>query len=217
MTSETKTIIAIAVGAIAIFIAIIAFGSSTTPPNTEVIAVENPALQHEDSRKIVAPNQKVTLIEFGDFQCPSCAAAHPYVKQLKEEYKDTLTFIFRHRPLVQHPYAELASRAAEAAGEQDKFWEMHDKLFDNQNAWSVTMNAEKAFIGYAEDLGLDVEKFKTDLGSEKIIKRIQFEKSEADALGATSTPTFYVNDAKYTGDLGYDSLKQAIDKAISGS
>src|SRR5690606_17044329 len=110
---------------------------------------------------------KVSLIEYGDFQCPSCASFYPIVRQLKETYNEQVSFVFRHFPLISmHPNAFAASRAAEAAGNQGKFWEMHDKLFETQSSWGqVSVNQQSLFEQYAQELGLDMEKFKTDYAS----------------------------------------------------
>ncbi len=153
---------------------------------------------------------KVTLQEYGDFQCPVCGTFLPTVKQVKEKYAKDIQFQFSHLPLTQlHPNAFAASRAAEAAGEQGKFFEMHDLLYQTQTAWSSSSSAQTIFNGYAQQLGLNVDKFKSDYGSSKVNGAINadlaaFKKTKED-LG---TPTFFLDGKKIdNGDL-FDSNNQ---------
>src|SRR5581483_190972 len=104
---------------------------------------DSTVLTRNANHKITSTNTKVTIIEFADFQCPACGQAHPALKQILEEYKGKVTFIYRHFPLPQHQNAILAAKASEAAGEQGKFWEMHDMLYEKQNEWSESNNAEE--------------------------------------------------------------------------
>jgi len=139
---------------------------------------------------------KVVLVEYGDFQCPGCGAAHPNMKTLLAEYGDRITFIFRNLPLTSiHPNARVAASAAEAAGLQGKYWEMHDKLFESQDDWT-SLDASKRipmFSAYAKELGLDVTKFEQDIPSETINQRISFDQALAKKVGATSTPSFFLD------------------------
>lgn len=141
-------------------------------------------------------SQKVVLIEYGDFQCPGCGSLYPSLHPLKEKYKDQLTFIFRNFPLTTiHPNALAASTAAEAAGLQNKFWEYHDKLYENQNAWSESSSDERTdiFVGYARDLDLDITKFKKDLENDQVAQKIARDQALGKKIGATSTPTLVLN------------------------
>ena len=102
----------------------------------------------------------VTLVEFGDYQCPACGAYYPIIEEVLRRYPDKVKLEFHHYPLIQvHPHALKAAKAAEAAGEQGKFWEMHDKLYQNQPIWSRSSNAEAQFLAYAGEIGLDANKF----------------------------------------------------------
>jgi protein-disulfide isomerase len=146
-------------------------------------------------------SSKVVLIEYGDFQCPGCGGAFPQLKTIKETYKDQIAFIFRNFPLTAiHPNALAAATAAESAGLQGKFWEMHDKLYENQNAWSTIESSKRTdiFAGYAEDIGLDVEQFKTDLSDPKIAAKISRDRAFGKKLGVDSTPTVYLGNTKLT-------------------
>lgn len=154
---------------------------------------------------------KVTLIEYSDFQCPACGAYYPIVKQLGQEFKN-LTIVYRNFPLAQHANARPAAQAAEAAGQQGKFWEMHDLLFSNQNAWSGSSSAEQIFIAYAQSLKLDMEKFKTDFNSQAVKTKIEADyQSGASEVGGT--PTFFLNDKKIQNPQGYEDFRSIIQQA----
>ena len=136
----------------------------------------------------------VSLVEFGDFQCPACLGYFPIVQQIKAQYGDRISIQFRHFPLSEiHQNAVISSRAAEAAAMQGKFWEMHDKLYENQNAWGTSQTPNTFFESYAQEIGLDVEKFKTDIKSNATNETVQADRAEAQKQGHTSTPTFVLN------------------------
>lgn len=137
----------------------------------------------------------VTLVEYGDFQCPGCGQYFPILAQVKEIYKDHITFQFRHFPLESiHKNARAAARAAEAAHMQGKFWEMHDYLFQNQAAWQDTSDPVSLFKSYAAAIGItDAEKFETDFRSAEANGVITADLSEGRALGVSSTPSFVLN------------------------
>ena len=144
-----------------------------------------------------AKDGKLTLIEFGDFQCPACGTYEPIVRQVLADNKDVLKISFRHFPLTQiHRNALLAAKASEAASQQGKFWEMHDILYDKQEEWSQALNARDFFLTYATTLGLDTKKFTTDLDSQVIEDKILAEYKEGTKLGVQGTPTFFLNGKK---------------------
>jgi protein-disulfide isomerase len=137
---------------------------------------------------------KVTLVEFGDFQCPACGAYEPIVRQVIKDNPAILKVVFRHFPLTQiHQNALLAAKASEAASIQGKFWEMHDMLYDNQKTWADTINARQFFLTYAVTLKLDVTKFTTDMDSPGVEAKVLAEYKEGTQLGIQGTPTFFVN------------------------
>ncbi len=146
-----------------------------------------------------ATDEKITFIEYGDFACPSCGKAHPGVTTLMEEYGDKVTFVFRNFPLTSiHPNARAASAVAEAAGLQDKYWQMHDLLYSNQGDWT-SLDASKRtpiFEGYAEELDLDMEKFNADLSSSDVNKKISFDQALGKNASVNATPTFFLNGEK---------------------
>lgn len=138
----------------------------------------------------------VTLTEYSDFQCPACAAFQPVLDDVFAQYGDSLKFEYKHFPLPMHPVAEPAARAAEAAAQQDKFFQYHDLLFANQEVWSNAANPVAFFNQYAEELDLDVDQFKRNYGSSMIRDRVREEANEARGLGLTGTPTFFLNGEK---------------------
>ncbi len=136
----------------------------------------------------------VTLTKYSDFQCPACAAFAPVVTEIMNQYGEQIRFEYKHFPLISiHPYAVPAAKAAEAAGQQGKFYEMHDKLFENQSTWSAASNPVRLFEGYAAELGLDVELFKRHYKASLIEDKINESFAEARSLGLTGTPTFFLN------------------------
>lgn len=157
---------------------------------------------------------KVTLVEFGDFQCPACGAYEPLVRKVAAANKDTLQVVFRHFPLSQlHQNALLAAKASEAAGLQGKFWEMHDMLYDKQDEWSGALNARDFFLTYATTIGLDTKKFTTDLSNKSIEDKIQAEYKEGTVLGVQGTPTFFVNGKKIVNPKSEDEFNKIIKEA----
>jgi protein-disulfide isomerase len=137
----------------------------------------------------------VTLVEYGDYECPYCGMAHPIVKRARQELGSRLRFVFRNFPLAEiHPHARLAAQAAEAAAAQGRFWEMHDMLFEHQDA----LEAED-LLGYAKSLGLDTAKFARDLEAATYAKRIRDDFRNGVKSGVNGTPTFFVNGDRYEG------------------
>src|SRR3989344_7649744 len=140
------------------------------------------------------------IIEFGDYQCPACGQAQPIIKKFLQDNGDRVYFVYRHFPLIQaHPNANDAARAAEAAGNQGKFWEMHDFLYERQSEWSDLPDARGKFEEYAQELKLDMDKFKAD--REAAIGRINADADLGKKAGVQSTPTFIVNGQMYPGVL----------------
>ncbi len=165
---------------------------------------------------------KTVLIEYGDFQCPGCGSLYPGLKPLKEKYSEQLTFVFRNFPLTSiHPNALAAATAAEAAGLQDKWWEYHDMLYENQDAWSSadTTKRTDVFVEYAKQLGLNVDTFKKDLESDKIARKISRDQALGKKIGATSTPTLVLDSKLIAQDQwsSTEKLENTIREAIKAS
>jgi protein-disulfide isomerase len=150
----------------------------------------------DDATRHVLGNEEsdITLLEYADYQCPFCALFHPVTKQVIEKYQDDIAFQYRHLPLPSHQNARAAARAAEAAGEQGKFWEMTDLLYQNQQSWSESGNARTLFEQYAQQLELDLEKFKEVFSSSAINSRINADIALFNETGESmSTPSFFLN------------------------
>jgi protein-disulfide isomerase len=149
----------------------------------------------------------LTLVEYGDYQCPYCGAAYPVVKRLQKTLGKKLRFIFRNFPLTQvHPYALIAAEAAEAAALQDKFWKMHDLLFEQQ-----TLLKPEIIPLWAEGIGLDLEKFGSDIKQGVVEERIKEDRHSGIRSGVNGTPTFFINGTRYDGSPDYASLLAALE------
>jgi protein-disulfide isomerase len=151
----------------------------------------------------------VTLVEFSDFQCPFCARVSPALDQLEREYPKQVRRVFKHFPLPMHPQARDAHRAAVAAGEQGRFWEMHEKIF----AQPSTLD-RKTLTGYARALGLDVAKFERALDSAKVEERVQADIDEGQRIGVRGTPTFVINGRVLSGALPYEAFKAQVEQSL---
>jgi len=154
-------------------------------------------------------NAPSTLVEYGDYECPHCGRAHPIVKEVRKILGDRLRFVFRNFPLSQmHPHAEMAAEAAEAAGDQGKFWEMHDLLFEHQQ------NLDTAhLLQSARQLGLDQASFERALTDHAYAARVHEDLLSGARSGVNGTPTFYINGYRHDGNYDLDSLVEAIRSA----
>jgi protein-disulfide isomerase len=157
----------------------------------------------------------VTLIEYGDFQCPACSEYAPIVGQLFTAASSTLRVVFRNFPLPQHANAMIAAQAAEAASIQGKFWEMYQAIYAGQASWQDQSDADAraTFNGYADTLGLDKTRFDADIDSPEVKQKIASDQAEGQSLGIDYTPTFFVNGKVITNPQGYDAFKAVIDAA----
>lgn len=139
-------------------------------------------------------DSEVTLIEYIDFQCEACYAYYPIVKEIKETYKDRVKFQIKYMPIAtSHPYSMTATKYAQAAALQGKFFEMHDKIFEGQKTWENSRTPQEIFQSYANEVGLDMTKYNEDLKSDAVLNVIQRDLRDAKAAGATGTPTFILN------------------------
>ena len=168
---------------------------------------------------------KVRLIEYGDFQCPFCGKAHPQVKNIVDEYGSKIVFIFRNYPITTlHQNAKAAAAAAEAAGLQDKYWEMHDKLYELQDEWSNLSTDKRTdyFVGYAKTIGVsDIEKFRSDMELSSISKKINFDFALGAKNKVTGTPAFFLNGKMISEEVVSDwlngdgsKIREKIDQAL---
>jgi protein-disulfide isomerase len=161
------------------------------------------------------PAAKVTLVEFGDFQCPACGAYEPIVEQVLKDNQNDVKFVFRHFPLMQiHQNALLAAKATEAAGLQGKFWEMHHMLYAKQKEWSEGLNARDYILQYARSLKLDIPRFTNDLSSKAVEEKILAEYKEGARLDVQGTPTFFLNGKKLENPRSLEEFQAVIKEAI---
>src|SRR5258708_6168003 len=215
MSNEVKIIAGISVVTLVLVVgAALFFGGSSSSSQTPQPIKNTNALVHQDSHEINA-HAKVTLVEFGDFQCPACGAEYPIITHLLQTYKGKINFVFRNFPLPQHQNAQAAAESAEAAGAQGKFFEMYNMLYTNQSTWGETTNAMDYFTQYAKALRLDMNKWTSDIKSEKYKNKIQKDINDGYAVGVNATPTFFLNGVAIDGGLPYNDFKAKIDDALS--
>ena len=153
----------------------------------------------------------VTLVEYGDFECPHCAAAHVILKQIRKRMGDKLRFVFRHFPLTQiHPHAESAAEASEAANALGQFWEMHDLLFENQ----PKLNSSNLLM-FAKQVGLDTERFARELGEGAYRERVRADFLSGVRSGVNGTPAFFINGVRYDGSWDMEPLVAALKRSVA--
>lgn len=200
-------ILVVLAGAVGITLALWRRGGSSNTSNTPY-AGTNPAAQPGNSATpsqtspnapgMTRPNVKVSspvvLEEYGDYQCPPCGVLYPELKKIESEYGDQVRIVFHHFPLPKlHKNAMAAARAAEAARNQNKFWEMHDRLYLNQKAWSDVDDPRPIFISYARELKMNVDQFTRDMESSEVEQRIIADLQRGSAAGVTGTPTVFID------------------------
>lgn len=160
-------------------------------------------------------NARVHIEEFGDFQCPPCAAFHPMLEKLEKEFPKDLRVTFRNFPLPNHQHALRAASAAEAAGLQGKFWEMHKLIYEHQTEWKDQFDVRPVFEGYAQQIGLDIARFNRDLGGPTVQQRILQDQARAKSLGVGGTPTVFLNNREVPFQLlPDDKLRVLIQQEI---
>ena len=157
----------------------------------------------------------VTFIEYLDFECEACGAYYPVIKRLSEEFKNEVRFVNRYFPLPGHKNSQTSARAVEAAGQQGKYWEMHDIVFENQSSWGEKSAPDPTiFEGYAQKLGLDIAKFRQAVDSQEVKDRIERDRSVGVKLNIQGTPTFFLNGKKIDNPRGYEDFKALIQTEI---
>lgn len=197
MKTETKIL-----GIILILTAVLLVGGiyflsrNQTSSYDTSLSVDVLDIDYSKGQKIGSDSAKVKLAEFSDFQCPACAAVEPFLEQARLKYADNLQLIYFQLPLPQHNHGMEAAIFAEAAGEQGKFWDVHDKLFATQTQWSTLSDINPFFLDIAKQLNLDENKLKAAESSDTVKSRIDNAVLEATRVGITSTPTFFLNGKK---------------------
>lgn len=190
-------------------------GSQASP-----VAQQKPIVQGvpgaEPAHVLGPADAPVRLEEFGDFECPPCGMFHPILEQMHTEFGDKLQITFREFPLVPtHKHALAAASAAEAAGLQGKFWEMHDLIYEHQAEWKKEFNARAIFEGYAKQIGLDVERYKRDMNGDLVAQRIFQDGKRGHSLGVKGTPTVFINGREVPfQDLPAEKLRIVIQNEL---
>lgn len=217
MSNEVKILTGIGIVTLVIVVgAALAFGGNSSPDKA------TPKLSETQIKKLIKPeshiketkNAKLTLVEFGDYQCPACGQAYPVVTMLLDTYKEQVKFVFRNYPLPMHQNAKAAAEAAEAAGAQGKYFEMYDALYANQQEWGEQKDPLPYFKKYAKNIGLDVDAVIEAIKTNKYEDIIQKDIADGNSIGVAATPTFILNGEKITGGLPYDEFKAKIDAAL---
>jgi len=159
-----------------------------------------------DDHALGPADAPVTLVEYGDYECPHCGAAHPIVKRVLRRLGRSVRFVFRNFPLGEmHPHAVQAAEAAEAAGLQGEFWKMHDRLFEHQNALETA-----DLVAHAKHLGLDAARFARDLDSPALKQRVRSDFDSGMRSGVNGTPTFFIDGVRFDASWDEDSLFEAL-------
>lgn len=215
MTKEVKIIIGVGILVVGLGALLFTFGNPG--PETPGQPVDNALLVREHSYQTGNTDAKVTVVEFADYQCPACAALEPTLHELRALYKDNpdVNFVFRHYPLPQHRNAVLAAEAAEAAGDQGKFWEMTTRLYQIQGEWENSTTPMDTFLKIAGELGLDQAKFEQTVSARQHADIINTDKSDALSLGVNATPTLFINGSKFNGSPSKAALQQTIDNLLA--
>ena len=171
----------------------------------DIAKLENVVSEQDHSAG--AQDAPVTLLEYGNFECIYCGRVYPTIKEVRKVLGDNFRFVFRHFPIVRtHPHSLRAAEAAEAASAQGKFWEMHDQLFTHQQALE-----DHDLLRYARRIGLDLERFKRDMSENTFVKQIETDYNRSLFVEhVTGTPTFYINEERYTGATDVEGLLAAI-------
>lgn len=220
MTENTKALLKM-FGWVAVFILIVAGVTWLASRGNQTVGLgagtlSDPVTDSDWSRG--GKDAKAVLVEYSDFQCPACASFYPILQRLSSEYGDKLRFVYRFFPLKNiHPNAVLSAQAAQAAGLQDKFWEMHDILFEKQSDWAGLSDPHATFAEYAKTLKLDTAKFLSDLDSAPVKAKVQDSYSSGERSSVHATPTLYLNGKELQNTRGYGDLKSNIDRVLSGS
>jgi protein-disulfide isomerase len=176
------------------------------------------ATESGDVHMLGSPDAKVTLEEFGDFQCPPCGKLSDPINQIQHDYNRQIRFIFRNFPLINHLHAKDAAYAAEAAGLQGRFWQMHDLLYREQAVWSNSADARALFSAYAGYIGLNIDRFKLDMDSEKVKEHVAADQKQGLSLGVKNTPTIFLNNKEIEPkNLNPTDLRAAIDGALKNA
>lgn len=201
--NSLKITIGVILGSVILIVGVVGFISMVEKP--DIVDVQE--IVRESGNVKGAQDSGIVVVEFSDFLCPACKVAAGEIQRFMDDYPDQVKFIFRHMPLPQHQNAKFAAFAAEAAGKQEKFWQVHDWLFENQDMWEeAQVTGEYFFEQFGEKFELEKDKFVQDYKSDEIRGLVTQDLDDAAQFGINSTPTFFINGKKQTGVLAYDKL-----------
>jgi protein-disulfide isomerase len=190
-------------------------GSPNSPSETSSPRIVSPAEVSAEDHIKGPENPIVTLVEYGDFQCPACASYHTLVEQLAEEFEGELQVVYRHFPLRSiHRHAQIAAQAAEAAADQGYFWEYYDSLYEKQDEWVNTRDPRSLFREYADELTLNLDQFDAYMNSDEAKAKVDADYNSGTAAGIDSTPTFFVNGDKIANPQGLEPFQRLIQQLI---
>lgn len=215
MSKEAKILIGIAVLVVigGVLLAIFA----NPQPKDPGAPLDTNSLIREGNHMTGSKDAKVNIVEFADYQCPACGAAHPIIKRIVDEYKDNpnVNLVFKNFPLdTIHPNARIGAEAAEAAGEQGKYWEMNDVLYTNQSQWSENPSPLDIFVGYAQQIGVaNIEQFRESIQIRKYDAVISADVSDGQSINVNSTPSIFINGEKMDS-YQYETLKAKIEEKL---
>lgn len=208
-------------GTVLILVALMYWGvkdSSSMKPHFEAGVIHS--TDHVAGLAAQADNSQaeVIVVQYSDFECPACRSYYLMMREMLVQFGDRVAFVYRHFPLNEiHRDAELAARAAEAAGKQGKFWEMHDLLYEKQNEWSGASDVSTKFESYARLLSLNIELFKADIDSKDIIKLVRAQRQSAIELGLQATPSFFINGRQIQNPASVEEFKSLLNQSLAGN
>lgn len=213
MTRETKWLGLILIATVILLfggVFLLSRGLGNNSENDAVLPID-----YSKGQKIGSDSAKVKLVEFSDFECPACAAVEPFLVKVRSSNPNEVQFIYRHFPLPQHAHARNAAYFAEAAGEQGKFWEMHDRIFQTQNDWVNLSESDTRvfFMDLAKQLGLDEGRLKDALENNTYKTQVEGDLAEGQRLGVNSTPTFFLNGRKLNLQ-SFNDLERLVSEEI---
>ena len=218
MKRNLPLVIILAVLVLAFGLGVLLYRTMKTAPGASPVPANTPApVPGADPAHVRGgTNALVTIEEFGDFECPPCGALHPELVKIEKEYGDKLRVVFRQFPLAQlHKHAYEAALAAEAAGTQNKFWQMHDLIYEKKEEWRLAPDPPSLFADYANVLGMDGERFKRDMMGELAKMRVALDMRRGRSMGVLGTPTLFINDRKMdASEMTPDGLRSAIYTAL---
>lgn len=221
MTNNAKlSIIATVLAALVVSALLITSGDGEPESSAAEVATDDKGgveVIRDNTHLLQEGSSDVTVVEFLDFECESCLALFPIMEQLREEYEGEVTFGIRYFPIESHFNAQIAAQAVEAASKQDALEEMYIKMYETQEEWGEQQTSERdLFISFADELGLDVEQFETNLDDPATIERVAFDQKEGLKLGVSGTPTLFLNGEPFAPGP-YEQMKAEIDAALEGS